>query len=261
MRLPDGGNLRLRCSLGGGFAARATITPLALGDQSGWLMNVSFGTGATRLLRSGKLEEADFPATDMSAEILSLSAAKSAAMATGLRLNRRLRGAWSAAEKLANTDALTGLQNRRALQDTLCRLRQSPVPFAAVHLDLDHFKQVNDNFGHAAGDFALQHVAGILRQELRSEDTIVRQGGDEFVLILIGSQTRDDLSAMARRLIFQIAQPFEFKGKQRFVTASMGIACSGDSGAADPDQLLRDADVALYAAKDAGRNGFRFFDP
>lgn len=245
----------------GGTANQMRCDEQGAGNLSpGWLMNISCGAAMPQLLRQGVLTAEDFAATDMAVDLLYLTEAKSAAMAASLRLNRRLQGAKTQAEILASTDTLTGLNNRRVLDETLMRLCRSQIPFALMHMDLDHFKRVNDSLGHGAGDHVLQQVAQILRRELRSGDTIIRNGGDEFVLILEGMGSHHALATIAKRLVELIAQPIDYQGHLCQISASLGIARSEDYAVATPAQILRDADTALYASKAAGRACFRFFE-
>lgn len=250
------------------LALRGTITQLATGKDveegkekpAGWLINLSCGPAMSDLLRRGVLCAADFAATDMAVDMLYLTEAKSAAMAASMRLNRRLQGAKTQAEHLASTDTLTGLSNRRILDETLARACGQQAGFSLIHMDLDYFKRVNDSLGHAAGDFVLQEVAKILRRALRSEDTIVRYGGDEFVLILQHTLARDDLAGIAARLISDIGSQMTYQGQPCGVSASLGIKRIPAGTVCTPAQVLRDADTALYAAKHAGRSCFRFHE-
>jgi len=160
--------------------------------------------------------------------------------------------------ELASTDELTGLANRRQfmqrLEEELERLRRQTTRAACVlMLDLDHFKRVNDQHGHAAGDRLLQHFAQLLRQELRSVDTPARMGGEEFAVILPGT----DLAAaqgIAQRICERLAaQPFHAGAQQLNVTVSVGVAAL-DAADLSADAVLARADAALYRAKAGGRN-------
>ena len=120
-------------------------------------------------------------------------------------------------------------------------------------MDLDYFKAVNDTLGHAAGDFVLETVGRILREQLRAEDCAARVGGDEFVVIIAGRSDPQTLQSIAGRIIARISQPMAFEDQTAQVTASIGIVRSSDMGAPEPVQILVAADRALYAAKHAGR--------
>ncbi len=170
--------------------------------------------------------------------------------------------------RLAYFDPLTQLPNRRALIDRMERemavAKRSECNGALVFIDLDHFKEVNDLMGHAAGDELLRTVANRLGSTLRSTDTLARIGGDEFVLLLSNldsdrNQAADQALTTARKLKACFAQPVPLGERQHSVTASMGIALFSDAES-EPDNLLRWADMAMYAAKDSGRNSIRFFN-
>lgn len=155
----------------------------------------------------------------------------------------------------ADTDVLTGLPNRRpflaALDDAVARAGGQPATVAM--LDLDHFKQVNDRFGHAAGDAALVMLAELFRRELRGEDMIARLGGEEFAVLLRGAELTVAEATCERLRIAIAAQPILSEGGPMFrVTASFGLAevVPGSRG----ETIMQAADRALYAAKDAGRN-------
>jgi diguanylate cyclase (GGDEF)-like protein/PAS domain S-box-containing protein len=161
-------------------------------------------------------------------------------------------------------DALTGLPNRvlaldRA-QQMLARARRSSLPVAALYVDLDGFKQVNDRFGHAAGDELLRLVAARLTSLVREGDTAARLGGDEFVVLLEGSALDAGPELVAERLLEVLRPPYDMTaeiGRELSVTASIGIAMGVMTSG---DDLLRDADVALYRAKEAGRNRYVVFE-
>jgi diguanylate cyclase (GGDEF)-like protein len=130
-----------------------------------------------------------------------------------------------------------------------------------MHLDLDLFKAVNDTYGHAAGDQVLQTAARIMVEQTRSEDTVARIGGDEFVLIFEGDRETAKLAGIADRLIRRIEAPIRFEGQDCAVSASIGIARSDSGSQSDPLSILHHADLALYCAKRAGRGRYRFFTP
>ena len=159
------------------------------------------------------------------------------------------------AELRAATDALTGLPNARAVRDTVKRMAaqagRTSEPLAAALLDLDHFKQVNDTFGHGRGDDVLAAVGAVLGEQLRASDFVGRMGGEEFVMLLPGTNREGAVEAAEkiRAAVAQITVP----GVDRQITISIGIALIPDH-AGDGDGLLREADRALYTAKEAGRN-------
>ena len=165
-------------------------------------------------------------------------------------------------EHMAHHDSLTGLANRVRLDDRLeLALAQAARGrmVAVHHLDLDRFKAVNDTFGHQAGDRLLKIVASRLREVVRASDTIARMGGDEFVIVQSPISEPSEATLLAERAIAALAEPFEIDGHQSAVGTSVGIAVSPGDGD-DSDTLLRNADLALYGAKEDGRGTFRFFE-
>ena len=217
------------------------------------LVNLSFGIDLTSAVRELALTDADFAATDLAMELLYMAEANAAVTRELRGLNLRLEGARMAAEEEAMTDPLTGLRNRRAADLVLERLCSARTGFGLLHMDLDFFKAVNDTLGHAAGDFVLETVGRILREQLRAEDCAARIGGDEFVVIIAGRTDPKTLQAIAERIIARISQPMEFEGQLCKVSASIGIVRSSDMADPEPTQLIATADRALYAAKHAGR--------
>ena len=166
---------------------------------------------------------------------------------------------------MAHHDTLTGLANRAAvvqkIEEAAARQRRNGALFSVLLLDLDRFKGVNDTLGHPAGDALLREVATRLKAFLRETDFLARLGGDEFAIIQGGEvDQREAASALANRIIEMFAQPFNIDGNEVNIGTSIGIALAPEH-AADPDNLLKMADMALYRAKSAGRNGYQFFDP
>jgi diguanylate cyclase (GGDEF)-like protein/PAS domain S-box-containing protein len=163
---------------------------------------------------------------------------------------------------MAHHDALTGLPNRRLMQDRLnqaimaARRKQRHV--AVLFLDLDRFKVVNDTLGHDTGDFILKDVARRLVSCVREVDTVSREGGDEFVVILPDLERPEHARVVADKMIKELARPVEIGGHEIHVTPSIGIS-HYPNDATDVQQLLKHADNAMYQAKDAGRNTVRFF--
>ncbi len=164
--------------------------------------------------------------------------------------------------EMARHDALTGLPNRflfrERLEEAVTRERDDPA-FAICYLDLDNFKIVNDTLGHAVGDRLLRLAATRIAGCLREGDTIARLGGDEFALILMGESGRDNIAHIAGRLIEEVGRPYAIDEHIVVVGVSIGIA-PARAGAHAADELLKEADLALYAAKDAGRGTYRFFE-
>ncbi len=167
-------------------------------------------------------------------------------------------------EYMAHHDSLTDLANRVLLNQRLeqalgYRIHREEI-VAVHHLDLDHFKAVNDTFGHLAGDKLLKIVAGRLRGLVRDTDTVARMGGDEFVIVQGPIRDPADATSLAQRIIALISEPYDIDGHQAIIGASIGIAVGPGDGLR-PDKLLRNADLALYRAKGDGRGTFRFFEP
>ena len=165
-------------------------------------------------------------------------------------------------EFLSQHDALTGLPNRTRLQEFLDgKLKAVPTaeqPLVMLSLDLDRFKPVNDLLGHAAGDFVLNEVSSRLADCIRNGDLVARVGGDEFVLILTDVSSQDEVEALCQRLIESIEGTVVVGDQEVFVSASIGIAMAPND-ACEAAELLRYADIALYEAKAAGRNTWRFY--
>ena len=163
-------------------------------------------------------------------------------------------------ESLALNDPLTGLANRRLLADrmamALVHARRNNSAMAVVYLDLDGFKQINDTLGHGVGDILLKMVAERLLATVRAEDTVARQGGDEFTLALWHVSGSDYAATVAARAIAALAQPYDIEGHIVTVTASAGVSIYPDHGE-DEEALMKSADLALYEAKAAGKNAYR----
>jgi len=164
-------------------------------------------------------------------------------------------------ESLALYDALTGLPNRRLLMDRLslaiahaCRNKRT---MAVMFLDLDGFKQVNDTLGHDTGDTLLNLVATRLVAEVRQEDTVARLGGDEFVIALYDLSHADDVGKLVSKVVTAVSQPYSINGHAVSITASVGVGIYPLHGEA-AESLMKSADLALYEAKHAGKNVYRF---
>jgi len=227
--------------------------------ETGAVINMSFGISIIDAVKRFKMNSADFAATDLAIEMLYLVEAKSAAMVASRMLNQRLQGAMIAAEEQAFTDTLTGLKNRRALDHIIDRLVDHEVNFTLMHLDLDHFKAVNDTMGHAAGDHVLQNVARILVAETRETDTVARVGGDEFVLVFQSTLSADRMADISNRLIEQLKKPIKFGSDHAKISGSIGLVQSTNYKPLDLARLYEDADLALYASKHAGRGCFTVY--
>ncbi|MFI4981581.1 MAG: putative bifunctional diguanylate cyclase/phosphodiesterase, partial [Nevskiales bacterium] len=160
---------------------------------------------------------------------------------------------------LANHDALTGLPNRNLLNDrigvALAQAKRSGGSVAVLFPDLDGFKFINDSFGHTLGDALLKTVGARLQQSVRSGDTVARLGGDEFVMLL-GGDRADQADAVAAKLVHAFARPLYAEGHSLHLTASIGISVYPDDGSS-AEMLLKHADIAMYRAKERGRNGYQ----
>jgi diguanylate cyclase (GGDEF)-like protein/PAS domain S-box-containing protein len=166
---------------------------------------------------------------------------------------------------MAHHDVLTGLPNRLAvmekIEEAVARHRRRGDSFAILLLDLDRFKHVNDTLGHAVGDTLLRETASRLKASLRETDVLARLGGDEFAIVQDSeSNQREAASALASRVIEIVSRPFNIEGNEVNIATSVGIAL-GPEHATNSDSLMKMAYLALYRAKSAGRNGYRFFDP
>ncbi|HEX2194842.1 MAG TPA: EAL domain-containing protein [Candidatus Limnocylindria bacterium] len=160
-------------------------------------------------------------------------------------------------------DPLTGLPNRAqfldALQAALRRAHRQAASVCVLLLDLDKFKHVNDSLGHMAGDELLVKVGQRLRRAVRDQDMAARLAGDEFVVLLEGTARPEDGARVAERIVASLREPFTIMGKTVFTSASIGIVCRSASSAAE--ELLRDADAAMYRAKAVGEHGYVLFEP
>jgi len=165
---------------------------------------------------------------------------------------------------LAQHDVLTGLPNRRLLHDRLTQAivlaRRRGTQLAVLFLDLDRFKHVNDSLGHEVGDKLLQSVSRRLQAAVRTSDTISRQGGDEFVLLLSEVAHGSDAAYSAQKMIAALTAPHAIDNQDLHITASIGVSLYPDDGD-DAETLLKNADAAMYHAKERGRNSFQFFKP
>ncbi|MGK2921579.1 MAG: putative bifunctional diguanylate cyclase/phosphodiesterase [Methyloceanibacter sp.] len=181
--------------------------------------------------------------------------------------SRRIRERWHAEDRihfLALHDSLTGLPNRvqfrQHLDRAVARAKRHGNIVAVFCLDLDRFKQVNDTLGHATGDALLEEVAARLKENIREVDLVGRLGGDEFAVVAEEIETPEDAMRLARRLCNALGAGYQVNGHEVTTSASIGIAL-GPLDTEPNDALLKNADLALYRAKEDGRNTFRFFEP
>lgn len=165
---------------------------------------------------------------------------------------------------MARHDGLTGLPNRllfhECLDEALLRVRRNKKKLAIHYLDLDHFKNVNDSLGHSAGDKLLTAVAERLRSCVREDDIVARLGGDEFAILQMALNGPHEAQALAERIEKLAAVPYDIDGQQIMSGASVGIVLAPADGDAQ-DELMKNADLALYRAKEEGRGTFRYFEP
>jgi diguanylate cyclase (GGDEF)-like protein len=220
------------CDVCGKTGARATCQPLLVGGE----------------VIGSVLVEHPEPLSEQDTMALRESVAQAAPVLANLR-NLAL------AEFRASTDGLTGLPNKRAIQDTIKRMTaqasRTVSPLSAIAFDLDHFKQINDTYGHGRGDDVLASVGAVLSATVRASDFVGRNGGEEFIILLPNTDTQH-AAAVAEKIRVAVAA-LTVPGVERDITASLGIATIPDH-AGDGDQLVRSADRALYAAKTNGRN-------
>jgi diguanylate cyclase (GGDEF)-like protein/PAS domain S-box-containing protein len=172
------------------------------------------------------------------------------------------RQAETRAQHLADHDALTGLPNRRLLEDRLTQAlaasQRNRKQTAVMFVDLDRFKHINDSLGHAAGDVVLKECAERLVKQLRVVDTICRMGGDEFVVVLPEIKRASDAANVAAKILETVSLPFKVEERELHITPSVGIAVFPDDGR-DAESLIRNADAAMYHAKETGRANYQFF--
>ncbi|KEQ23749.1 putative bifunctional diguanylate cyclase/phosphodiesterase [Paenibacillus tyrfis] len=163
---------------------------------------------------------------------------------------------------LAYHDMLTGLPNRQKFQQTVGMSIQaaklSGSKLSVMFIDLDRFKNVNDTFGHAFGDLLLTEAAERLKSGLQADDSVSRQGGDEFTVLIKDASQSEDAEKMANKIIHLLSQPFAIDGHELRVGCSIGIAMYPQDGE-DPITLMKNADTAMYRAKELGKNGYQFY--
>lgn len=175
--------------------------------------------------------------------------------------NRELEEARALMERNSLHDSLTGLPNRRFLDEQLLSGRAGKSVTALLHIDLDRFKQINDTLGHAAGDAMLSHAASVLTSSTRAGEFVARIGGDEFVIATTSDVNEEQLASLANRVILKMREPVPYEGHECRFGVSIGIAMADPNESDCGKRLLVDADIALYRAKSNGRNRYEFFTP
>lgn len=244
----------------------------ALSDFVGPQDQDSYALMCKKLQDTGKPQTRDLKMTRTNGSLLWVHLLATLAVdETGVRLMRMvlsdinmLKSSQSHLEHLAYYDALTNLPNRLLkadrLQQAMVQARRTGQGLAVVYIDLDGFKTINDRHGHAAGDQLLVAVARNMQQVLREGDTLARIGGDEFVAVLINVTGMAVCAPMLDRLLGAAAKPLQLGDEQLQVSASLGVTFYPQAQEVDGEQLLRQADHALYQAKQDGRNRYRMYD-
>ncbi|MGK0247829.1 MAG: diguanylate cyclase (GGDEF)-like protein/PAS domain S-box-containing protein [Oleispira sp.] len=165
-------------------------------------------------------------------------------------------------ENLAFYDPLTGLANRRLFKNRLAKavksVQRTGSSIALLFLDLDQFKRINDTLGHDIGDALLKEIARRLDNNVRENDTVSRIGGDEFTILLIDVNNTNDVRIVAEKILLSLARPFMLNGQEIISTVSIGITMTPEDSI-EPNTLMKNADLAMYRAKELGRNNFQFF--
>jgi diguanylate cyclase (GGDEF)-like protein len=179
-------------------------------------------------------------------------------------LRRRIRESEERFRHMALHDALTGLATRLLLEDRLNAAvetaKRHQAGLALLMVDLDRFKEINDTFGHQAGDKVLRVTADRLLEAVRKSDTVARMGGDEFVVLLPDLRDPQFAERIAANIVETLAVPITYESYEMPVSVSVGV-CSSEAGKLDADTLLKNVDAALYRAKAHGRNCFVAFNP
>jgi diguanylate cyclase (GGDEF)-like protein len=178
------------------------------------------------------------------------------------KINRQLNIQKTEVQHHADHDFLTGLPNRKKIYELLEHAidlaRRQQHQIAVIFLDLDRFKNINDNFGHHVGDDVLRQTADRLKKRLRVSDTIARIGGDEFLIIVETTQNIKNVAITAQNLLSELHRPFTINDNNHIISASIGIALFPDD-AEDASTLIKHADSAMYLAKEQGKNNYQYY--
>ncbi|MEJ6394359.1 GGDEF domain-containing protein [Gymnodinialimonas sp. 2305UL16-5] len=229
-----------------------------LPGEDGAIVDISLGLSFVRAVAEFSLTLRDFAPNDQTVDLLYLHEANASTARLSRHLTERLKAAHASAEHQARTDVLTGLPNRRAIDLDLERILKSvDEQFTLLQVDLDLFKEVNDTYGHPAGDAVLRAVGRIFEEELRRNDIPSRIGGDEFLVVLRDVVEPAVAGRIASRIIQRIEQPVTFGNIVCQISASVGIVTSAQySTRPSLKQMMEDVDAALYRAKNDGRGRY-----
>lgn len=221
-------------------------------ERSCLLVDLSFSVHLAKCVERYDLTEADFKPNDFSIDLFYSFQTQQALLEDSQKMARALREAKVEAEQRASQDLLTGIANRGALHRKLEELLSNPdrsATFALLHIDLDDFKSVNDDFGHSAGDKILARTADVLRLHSCPSDLPARIGGDEFALVLADPPPEEKLEDFARGLVSALSMPVSHNGHSCKVGASIGIVQFNPGQVPNADRLIANSDIALYEAK------------
>jgi diguanylate cyclase (GGDEF)-like protein len=185
-------------------------------------------------------------------------------LAWSLRYAIERKRAEETIKKLAYHDSLTGLPSRTLFNDrftmAMAESKRNNKKMALIMLDLDHFKDINDNFGHDAGDELLKEISARLLNTLRKTDTICRMGGDEFAVLITDVSATEMIDEVAQRIVLAVGKTFTLQGVEQKISASLGIAIYPEDGET-LDILIKHADTAMYEVKKTGRNNYLYYQP
>ncbi|PUB19232.1 putative bifunctional diguanylate cyclase/phosphodiesterase [Yoonia sediminilitoris] len=233
-------------------------------DDRTFIVNCSFGQSLLSSVEILDLEEGNFSFADPSMDLFNSLSVQQELITEHQHLTEKLKSAKQSAERRANTDPLTDLPNRRAFSDHAERMlrsqKQDGKALAFLLIDLDKFKQVNDMFGHAAGDFVLKAATNVLRSAFGDNGFVARLSSDEFIALITGKDVLAEAEKLSFSIISQISEPIKYESSRVQIGASIGIttACPGQTKSLD--QLLLEADLALFEAKEGGRLRSQVYD-
>ena len=257
-----GQKLVFETALGESFTLQAMV--IELDAPSHWIINFSLGSDLTDVIERFNLHSKDFCPIDSTIDLMQVAAMQSELLSTSRDLTAKLEASRQDAERRALTDELTKLPNRRGFRQHLkglCRGDDGEdIALNILHIDLDNFKNINDRYGHAIGDEVLIKAAEIIKSILRPEDFVARTGGDEFVVVLSDDLGLDGSELVAERIVARLSEPFSVDGYTCQIGASVGLNAGTILDLDNLDQLIIDADRALYEAKNSGRGQLRTFD-